>query len=141
MVDKPSPGEQLHIRVNVDNFGKSTAKQIRPDVAFRLAPANIPFETDYDSATRLDPNWTPSTSDLGPGGHTTLYSVTSLSLAHQHDVDAVLSGQWRLYVYGRIPYKDILHISHEAHFCGFYQELPGADPLKFSFCKSYNETD
>lgn len=141
MIEKLVPGEQLHIRVNIENDGKSTAKQLRPEVAYRITSKDVPFQTAYDSVMRSDPNWTPATSDLPPGGRTSLISTTQLSLAHDHDVEAVLSGQWRLYVYGKIPYKDILHVSHEAHFCGYYQQVPGADPLKFIFCESYNETD
>jgi hypothetical protein len=31
-------------------------------------------------------------------------------------------------------------MSHKVHFCGVYQQVPGADPLKLSYCTSYNET-
>lgn len=140
MVERIAPGQQIHVKILLENTGKTTAKHIHPAIAFRFSRAEVPFEATYDGLA-TPPSWKPTVSDLVSGTHSTLYSMNLLSLAHEHDVEAVLSGQWRLYVYGKVDYKDILHVSHQVHFCGFYQELPGADPLKFSYCESYNETD
>jgi len=143
LVEPLAPGQPIHFKVLLENTGKSTAKHLYPTLAFKFARADVPFEATYETAQFAPVNWTTTTSDLVPGGHSTLYSdpANQLNLAHQHDVDAVLKGEWNLYLYGKIPYKDILHISHEVHFCGIYRQLPGSDPLKLSYCPSYNETD
>jgi hypothetical protein len=139
LVDPLAAVRDIHVRVNIDNDGKTPAKQLHPALGFKFAPAGDPFKPDYENALGPDPNWVPTTSDLPASGHTTIYSTNHLSLAHEHDVNMVVSGEYNFFVYGKIPYKDILHISHEAHFCGQYREIPGADPLKFSYCPYYNE--
>ncbi len=141
LVEPLAPGQQILIKVLLENTGKTTAKQMHPTLAFKFARADIPFEPTYDTEQTAPINWSATISDLLPGAHSTLYSTNRLSLAHDHDVNAVLAGQWNFYVYGKIPYKDILHITHEVHFYGFYQQLPGADLLKLSYCTSYNETE
>jgi hypothetical protein len=139
LVEPLAPSQDIHTRVLLQNTGKTTAKHLQPNVAFKFQRADIPFEATYEAKAPLD--FTPVTSDLVPGGHSTLVSTNRKSLTHDHDVAAVLSGQWKLYLYGKIPYQDILHFSHEVHFCGFYQQVPGMEPLKFSYCSSYNETE
>ncbi len=143
LVEPLAAGQQIHFKVLVENTGKSIAKQLHPTLAFKFSRSDIPFEPTYNPEQAANPaNWSPTVSDLPAGSHVTLYSAyNTISLAHDHDVNAVLAGQWNLYLYGKIRYKDILHIPHEVHFCGFYQQLPGAEPLKLSYCTSYNETD
>jgi len=139
LVEPIALGKQIHFRVLLENTGKTTAKHMRPLLAFKFARADVPFEPTFYDAAQASTD--AITSDLIPGGHATLLSTNPLSLAHDHDVSAVLSGSWNLYLYGKIPYNDILHVSHEVHFCGYYKEVPGAEPLKLSTCPSYNETD
>jgi hypothetical protein len=141
LVEPLVAGQQIHFRVLLENTGKTVAKQLHPSLAFRFAPPDVPFEPTYPSDQSVPQNWTPPTSDLVPGAHATLYSTNLLKLARDHDVNAVLHGDWNLYVFGKIRYKDILHITHEVHFCGFYRQVAGADPLKLSYCTSYNETE
>jgi hypothetical protein len=139
LVEPLAAGQKIHFKVLIDNTGKTVAKQLHPSLAFMFSRSDIPFTPNYDAPTPT--NWTATVSDLPAGGHTTLYTVNDFSLAHDHDVNAVIAGGWRLYVYGKIRYKDALHIPHEVHFCGFYQQITGAEPLKLSYCESYNETD
>jgi hypothetical protein len=141
LVEPLAAGQQIHFKVLIDNTGKTTAKRLYPTLGFAFSRSDVPFQANYDAQKIAPTNWAPTVSDLPAGGHTSLYSANTLSLAHDHDVNAVLAGDWRLYVYGKIEYKDVLHIPHEVHFCGFYQQLPGAEPLKFAYCESYNETD
>jgi hypothetical protein len=141
LIEPLAAGQQIHFKVLLENTGKSFAKQLHPSLAFKFARADVRFEPTYNAEESAPHNWTPTTSDLAPGAHVTLYSINPLSLAHDHDLNAVIAGEWKLYLYGKIRYKDILHISHEVHFCGSYQQLAGADPLKLSYCTSYNETD
>lgn len=138
LVEPLAPSQDIHIKVLLDNTGKTTAKHLQSSLGYRFQRADIPLEATYDTNAPLD---SAPTSDLVPGGHSTLLSTNRMSLTHDHDVAAVLSGQWRFYVYGKIPYRDVLHFSHEAHFCGFYQQLAGMEPLKFTYCPSYNETE
>lgn len=139
LVEPIEAGKQLHFKVVLENTGKTTAKHMQPVLGFKFSRADIPFEASYDHLEQASLNTT--TSDLIPGGHATLLSTNPLSLAHDHDVNAVLSGAWNLYLYGKIPYRDIFHLSHEVHFCGYYRQVPGAEPLKLSICPSYNETE
>jgi len=139
LVEPIALGKEIHFRVLLENTGKATAKHMRPMLAAKFSRADVPFEATFDEGVQTSLETT--TSDLIPGGHATLLSTNPLSLAHEHDVNAVLSGSWHLYLYGRIPYKDILHVSHEVHFCGYYRQVPGAEPLKLTVCPSYNETD
>jgi hypothetical protein len=139
LVEPIAVGKQIHFKVLLENAGKTTAKHMRPLVSFKFARADVPFEATYNNAEQASLDAT--TSDLIPGGHATLFSTNPLSLAHDHDVNAVLSGSWNLYLYGKIAYKDILHVPHEVHFCGYYRQVPGAEQLKLSICPLYNETD
>lgn len=139
LVEPIAIGKQIHFKVLLENTGKTTAKHMHPLLSVKFARADLPFEAIYNNAEQASLDTT--TSDLIPGGHATLISTNPLSLAHDHDVKAVLSGSWNLYLYGKIAYKDILHVSHEVHFCGYYRQVPGAEPLKLSICPTYNETD
>ncbi len=141
LVEPLAAGQPIHFKVMVDNTGKTVAKKLHPSLAFKFNRADIQFEPTYNPEDQAPPGWKPTVSDLGPGAHTELYSTNPLKLAHEHDVNAVLAGQWNLFLYGKIEYRDVLHMSHEAHFCGVYEQVAGADPLKLSYCTSYNETD
>jgi hypothetical protein len=127
--------------VDLDNNGRTTAKHLEPRLAYKLARADIAFEATYSEPRSAPPNWKPTVFDLPPGGHRTLSSGDDFNLEHDHDVRAVVSGDWNLFLYGKISYKDILYIPHEFHFCGVYRQTRGVDPLRLSFCNSYNETD
>jgi hypothetical protein len=141
LVEPLAPGKQIHFRVLLENTGTTTARQLHPTLAFKFARADIPFEPTYRPVEITGPNEGEKTSDLGPSSHTTLVSTNPLSLAHDHDVNAVLSGDWNLFLYGKSTYKDILHISHEFHFCRYFRPVPGAEPLKLSYYTWYNDAD
>jgi len=135
-----TPGQQIHCRVLLENNGRTTAKHLQPTIAWKFSRADIPFEATYDLGLTTVAQSVP-VADLVSAGHETLYSTTDFTLAHDDDVNAVLRGQWNLYVYGKIPYRDIFHFPHELHFCGYYRQVPGSGPLKFNYCLSYNDTD
>jgi len=81
-----------------------------------------------------------TTSELNPCAETTLITRNALSLAHDHDVEAVENGTYRLYFGGKVSYRDVTNGQHELHFCRYYQPVKGLDPLKLNECESYNET-
>ena len=135
------PGKAVIFRVVLENQGRSVARKLNPELRFLFSPASDPFRPDYppvDSFGKTRPVGT--SSDLNPGARTTLVSTSSLSLAHEHDVEAVTSGQRMLYLYGRASYFDVYEKQHELHLCRYYQPVPRAEPLKLNFCISYNET-
>jgi hypothetical protein len=137
------PGEEVHFKIDIDNTGNTIAKHLHPDLRIKFATAEVPFKA-FDGVPNINlvsPNWRPTVSDLGPKGHTTIYSMSKFNLQNDESVKAVIAGTWNFYVYGRIPYQDVLHMSHEFHFCSSYTQLPGGDPLKFALCHYYNETE
>ena len=138
LVEPLAAGKDIHFKILLDNNGRTTAKYLRPNIAFKLLRTDASFEPTYDAPAPAE--WKATVSDLAPGIHGTILSTNRISLAHQHDVEAVLEGKWNLYIYGKIPYEDIFHLSHEIHFCGYYRQFAGMDPLKFNLCQSYNET-
>jgi hypothetical protein len=136
-------GENFNVKIDIDNNGNSTAKQIRPDLHFGLAPATVDFEP-YGPGLNINtitPDWKPTVSDLGPRGHTTIVSTTPMNFANDASVRDVIAGRTKFYIYGKIPYRDVLHLGHEFHFCFFYLQTPGIDPLSLLKCPSYNDTD
>lgn len=133
-------GKPIRFQMIVTNDGKMTAKKFHAELRYLFGRAEAPFNPEDSATDALRGNGTKNVSDLNPGARTTLISTSNVNLAHRHDVDAVSSGAYRLYIYGRISYNDVLWQSHEYHFCRFYQVVQGADPLKLSMCESYNET-
>jgi hypothetical protein len=124
----------------ISNDGKTTARRFHPELRYGFARADIPFKPDYTASDPLGRTPPGNVSELNPGAHTTLISTSTLNLVHQHDVDAVMTGRYHLYIYGKVSYIDILNISHEYHLCRFYQFVEGADPLMLGMCETYNET-
>lgn len=135
LVEPLTAGKQIQFKVTLENLGKTSAREMFTTLQFKVQQTSIRFEATYEDQVAFKP----PVSDLGPGQHTTLYSTNSLSLAHDHDVEAVLSGQFRLYLYGKSTYKDIDGQLHEFHICRFYARFPGTEPLKLTYCDSYNE--
>ena len=138
-------GENFNFKIDIDNNGGSTAKHFRPDLRFGWALATVDFKP-FDSATplinSLPPNWKGTVSDLGPRSHTTIVSQTPMRFTDDATVKGFMDGTYKFYVYGKIPYDDtVLHLGHEFHFCFFYVQTPGMDPLRLSMCPSYNETE
>jgi hypothetical protein len=135
-------GENFNFKIDVENNGNTTAKHIKPDFMIAFASANVDFKPFgpglYANAQR--PEWKSTVSDLGPKGHTVIFSTTPVNFANDEILREVIAGKYNFYVYGKIPYDDVLHLSHEFHFCFFYTQIPGADPLKLSMCSSYNES-
>lgn len=135
------PGKTIIFRVVLENQGGSIAKKLNPELRFLFSPASATFTPDYspiDSFGR--PRFAGISSDLNRGAKTTLLSTSSLSLAHEHDIEAVKSGSHILYLYGRASYFDVYEKQHELRFCRYYQPVPGDEPMKLKFCNSYNET-
>lgn len=136
LLDPIRLNEPLHFKIRVDNFGRTSARHMNSTVAIKLQRADLPFELSYSS-----PPQPPRSFDLAPAAHTDLVTVDPLHLEHDHDVDAVLSGQYVIYLYGKIIYDDAFHRQHEFHFCRYYQATAPNEPNRLLLCPSYNGDD
>jgi hypothetical protein len=132
-------GEPIRFKVTITNFGHTTAQHMDPTLKFLFAKSTIPFNPDYSTGSDQAP---PSIiSELAAGDHTSLISTSNVNLEHDHDVAAVLSGDYRFYIFGKIPYKDFSGADHEFHFCRLVTALViGAEPLKPQKCPTFNYT-
>jgi hypothetical protein len=129
--------QPINFKVTITNFGHTTAKQMEPVLKYAFSKAGVPFDPKFPSDVASTDH--PTSSELAAGDHTVLFSKNTVYLAHDHDVAAVLSGAFNLYLYGRIPYKDVLGNSHEFHFCRLITApVPGAEPLKPQKCTGFN---
>jgi hypothetical protein len=137
LIEPLAPAQPIHFRITITNFGHTTAKQMEPLLRFEFGKANTPFTPIFG-----DPNPAVAksiASELAPGDHTTLITNTNINLAHDHDVAAVLSGEYDFYIYGKIPFRDVLGNSHEFHFCRLVTTpVVGGDPLKVRKCDTFN---
>jgi hypothetical protein len=66
LVEPIAVGKQIHFKVLLENTGKTTAKHITPQLGFKFARADVPFEATYNDAEQALTNTT--TSDLIPWG-------------------------------------------------------------------------
>src|SRR5882762_2349351 len=101
LLDPIKVAQPLHFDVRIDNSGKTPARHMNPLLSFKFQRADITFEAAYPANAP-----TPRTSDLAPGAHTDLVTMNPLNLEHDHDVAAVLSGQYILYLFGKVTYND-----------------------------------
>jgi hypothetical protein len=110
---------------------------MEPSLRFEFGKAGSPFSPNFDNP---NPELARSiASELAPGDHTTLITNTNVSLAHDHDVAAVLSGEYHFYIFGKIPFEDVVGSSHEFHFCRIVTTpVAGADPAKVKKCDTFN---
>lgn len=130
------PGKPIKARITITNFGRTTAKGIQPALSYQFGPAANPFDPTLGSKSE---NPSVNSSDLAPGDHTALITTSNVNLEHDHDVAAVMSGQYRFYLFGRVPYKDVDGGDHEFHFCRFIAApVEGADPAKPLKCSTFN---
>jgi hypothetical protein len=135
------PSEAVRFQVVVKNDGKTTARHMDTDLRFSLQKADIPFEATYDQPPPPGMSADKPSADLNAGAQITMINESTFNLTHDHDINAVMSGTHKLYIYGRIAYRDILGLSHQHHFCRFYRPIPGdPTPLRLYQCTEYNET-
>jgi hypothetical protein len=135
LVEPLATGKQIQFKVTLENLGRTAARKMSTSLQFRFQKSTMPFEVSYlNQGTFKGP-----VSDLAPGGHTTLFTTNPLSLAHDDDVAAVLSGEFRLYLFGKATYNDIEGQPHEFHVCRYYDKSLGPEPLRLYFCDSYND--
>lgn len=132
-------GQPIFADVTLENLGKSIAKNFKPQFRWRIRDTFQPDYSSPDSMGLAEPQGV--MADLNPGGKATLENTSSITLMHPHDVEAILSGQQTLYLFGRATYDDVWGGHHEVHFCRFYRPAPESSyPLKWNLCPTYNET-
>jgi hypothetical protein len=137
LIEPLAPGQPIHFRITITNYGHTTARRMEPFLRFEFGKAGNPFSPNFDDS---DPGVAKSVaSELAPGDHTTLITNSNVSLAHDHDVAAVLSGEYNFYIYGKIPFQDVLGNLHEFHFCRLVTTpVAGSDPMKVRKCDTFN---
>jgi hypothetical protein len=131
--------EPIRFKVTITNFGHTPARQMEPVLKWQFGKAGMPLNRDFYSG--FDAGYLSTTSELAAGDHTTLISTSKVNLEHDHDVAAVLSGEFNLYLFGKIRYKDVLGANHEFHFCRLITApAMGSEPLKPQKCNTFNYT-
>jgi hypothetical protein len=85
LVEAPVAGKKIGVRVLLENKGQTTAKGLYTELGWALAMKDAPLKVEYPApAETVFPK-----SDLAPQADTTLTSDESLTLAHDHDVEAI----------------------------------------------------
>ena len=98
LVEPIQPGKQVVFRVVLENRGSTAARRLNPELRFLFSPPSAPFRAEYPAVDDFGNARSPgSVSELNPGAKTSLVSTSSLSLSHDHDVEAVASGERILY--------------------------------------------
>jgi hypothetical protein len=139
LVAPVEPAKPINARIIVTNFGHTTAKEMEPLIRVWFGPASSPFVLRFDLPASLIPQSSPA--ERPPGDHLTIVTTNNVSLAHDHDVAAVLSGEYNFYVFGKIPFKDVVGHPHEFHFCRLVRATPvGADPMRVQKCPTFNDS-
>lgn len=136
----PELGKDIDFRLELTNTGKTVARKVITVLAWHMGPATHRFnpEAIFAKTKGVPPHFH---GELGPGAPPlTIFSNPSSKLTKQDDLDKLMSGEWRLTIFGKVTYSDIHDKRHEYHLCGVYRPLPGADPLELISCPSYNET-
>jgi len=125
-------GERPVLGVYAANSGKTPAKDMQTRTNVKAMRATEKFFADYQPAkTKV----TKSVTVLQPGMRMALTSLpTGVPLTAEH-IAGFSSGEWILYFYGDIRYKDVFNGSHSTEFC---LEL-SRDLATLSTCNSYND--
>jgi hypothetical protein len=133
LIDPVKVGTPLHFTIRLDNFGKTAARHLDARVALKFQNSNFPLVPAY-SANPPPPHF----QDLAPGAHVDLTTANPMHLEHDHDVDAVTSGEFAIFLFGKITYRDMFHLNHEFDFCRYYQAGQIVEPNKLRLCSTYN---
>ena len=108
------------IEISVTNYGKTPAFLLRQAIEIEIC-ALLPAKPVYPSAFDLPPETVVEYKNKFPLG--TARPKCPLS---PEDIQAILDGNTRLWVYGYVYYRDILSEPHMARFCKLF--LPPSSP-------------
>jgi hypothetical protein len=104
-------GEDIRIGADLNNSGKSIAKNLAGCVRWDSAPSNKPFVPTCASSEHgqavVQPGVTVTFWSQGPDGFK----------ASAELIKALRNGDVRLYVHGYLTYRDIFKASHYIKFC------------------------
>lgn len=127
-----SEGEKLAYSIIIQNSGKTPALKMHTNISGNSVAKGTPFTFSYEppntirSESVLQPN---ATSFLAPEGKT---SIT------QGNINALKSGDYILYFYGRIDYRDVF--GEKIHITTFCQYVM-PDLKTVNNCSVYNTAD
>jgi hypothetical protein len=108
------------IEISVTNYGKTPAFLLRQAIEIEVC-ALLPAKPVYPSAFDLPPETVVEYKNKFPLG--TARPKCPLS---PEDIQAILDGNTRLWVYGYVYYRDILSEPHMARFCKLF--MPPSSP-------------
>lgn len=89
-------GVPVKLGVIIANSGKSPALNVKTNIRPNILPAHVRFYPDYGGTPESF-----SSSTLQPQARATLFTTPSQPLTAS-DIDAIKSGKWVLYVFGKI---------------------------------------
>jgi hypothetical protein len=108
------------IEISVTNYGKTPAFLLRQAIEIEVC-ALLPAKPVYPSAFDLPPETIVEYKYKFPLG-----TARPKSQLSPEDIQAILDGNTRLWVYGYVYYRDILSEPHMARFCKLF--LPQSSP-------------
>jgi hypothetical protein len=124
---KPKP--DFFVTLHVTNSGHTPALNFHSETVLHSLTKDERFEPVYDATVE-----TPSRGVIQPGEVIFLQSIRWPIT--QPQIDWVKSGQYILYVYGRMSYDDIFHATHHTTFC---KEILSESLVRD--CGTYNSAD
>jgi hypothetical protein len=116
--------------VHVVNQGQSPAINTVSEVRVAIAPT--PFFSDWESIPDQNP------ALIAPSTLGTAFSSTPLVVS-PGSTAAYKSGDYRVWITGRITYTDIFKADHWIDFCAFHES--GRELKEFRFCQTGNGVD
>ena len=103
--NKFSETETPTATADIVNSGKTPALGVSMEMAVRMLPANVPFEPSYDEP-------------LGVGSKVAIQPQQKVTISNPPDskflftkerMEVIRNGTFRLYVYGRVEYRDVFN--------------------------------
>ena len=117
--------QSLRIEIAVTNYGKTPAFLLGQAIEIEVC-ALLPAKPVYPSAFDLPPETVIDYKNKYPLGMARPKSPLS-----PEDIQAILDGNTRLWVYGYVYYRDILSEAHMARFCKVF--VPPSPPATAPF--------
>ena len=137
----PAVGQIFTVTVTVKNTGKTFAKNFRMPVVIEKLPKDK--KPDFGWADLEADKRSGSVSLLPPNaeyGTNTEVDITATGKppadVTQAQIDEIKSGEYSIFIYGKLHYTDIFNCEHWTTFCS--EILP---TMKYRICTEHNDAD
>ena len=104
------PRPDFFVRLHVTNSGHTPALNFHSEIVLHSLTKDETFQPVYDALVE-----TPSRGVIQPSE--VLFLQSNKYPITQPQIDWVRDGRYILYVYGRMSYDDIFHVTHYTTFC------------------------